>query len=33
MRLLTTRQTGFQSVAVWGNKSEVEFRVTGAIHA
>ncbi|MDB6133566.1 MAG: symbB [Verrucomicrobiales bacterium] len=33
MRLLTTRQTAFQSVAVWGNESEVEFRVTGAIHA
>jgi len=33
MRHLTTRQTAFQSIAVWGNQREVEFRVTGAIHA
>jgi spermidine synthase len=33
MRHLTTRQTAFQSIAVWGDKREVEFRVTGAIHA
>jgi spermidine synthase len=33
MRLLTTRQTAFQSIAVWGDRREVEFRVTGAIHA
>ncbi len=33
MRLLTTRNTSFQSIAVWGDKNEVEFRVTGAIHA
>ena len=31
--LLETRQTAHQSVAVWGNGLEVEFRVTGAIHA
>jgi spermidine synthase len=30
---LETRQTAHQSVAVWGNDEEVEFRVTGAIHA
>ncbi len=30
---LETRQTAHQSVAVWGNGAEVEFRVTGAIHA
>ena len=28
-----TRDTAHQSVAVWGNEAEVEFRVTGAIHA
>src|SRR5688572_16741378 len=33
MRLLTTRNTAFQSIAVWGDQREVEFRVTGAIHA
>ena len=33
MRLLTTRHTAFQSIAVWGDAREVEFRVTGAIHA
>ncbi len=33
MRLLTTRNTAFQSIAVWGDKQEVEFRVTGANHA
>ncbi|MES2705686.1 MAG: methyltransferase domain-containing protein [Verrucomicrobiota bacterium] len=33
MRHLTTRRTAFQSVAVWGDDQEVEFRVTGAIHA
>jgi len=33
MRLLTTRHTEFQSIAVWGDSREVEFRVTGAIHA
>ena len=33
MRHLITRQTAFQSIAVWGDKREVEFRVTGAIHA
>ena len=33
MRHLTTRQTAFQSIAVWGDAREVEFRVTGAIHA
>ncbi len=30
---LETCQTAHQSVAVWGNGEEVEFRVTGAIHA
>lgn len=30
---LETCQTAHQSVAVWGNGREVEFRVTGAIHA
>lgn len=30
---LETRQTAHQSIAVWGNGREVEFRVTGAIHA
>lgn len=30
---LTTRQTPYQSIAVWGDEREVEFRVTGAIHA
>lgn len=30
---LETRQTAHQSVAVWGDEREVEFRVTGAIHA
>ena len=33
MRLLTTRQTAFQRVEVWGTKHEIEFRVTGATHA
>lgn len=33
MRLITTRQTAFQSVSVWGSAHETEFRVTGAIHA
>lgn len=33
MRLLTTRQTAYQSVSVWGGRHETEFRVTGAIHA
>lgn len=33
MRHLTTCQTAFQSIAVWGDEREVEFRVTGAIHA
>ncbi len=33
MRHLTTRQTAFQTISVWGDKREVEFRVTGAIHA
>jgi spermidine synthase len=33
MRHLTTSQTAFQSIAVWGDQREVEFRVTGAIHA
>ena len=33
MRALTTRQSDFQRIAVWGDKREVEFRVTGAIHA
>ncbi|HWB02022.1 MAG TPA: hypothetical protein VG796_03295 [Verrucomicrobiales bacterium] len=33
MRHLTTRHTPFQSIAVWGNRKEIEFRVTGAIHA
>jgi spermidine synthase len=28
-----TRNTAYQSVAVWGNEAEIEFRVTGAIHA
>ncbi len=30
---LETRQTAHQAVAVWGNGREIEFRVTGAIHA
>lgn len=33
MRHLTTCSTAFQSIAVWGNVREVEFRVTGAVHA
>ena len=33
LRHLETRQTAHQSVAVWGDGHEVEFRVTGAIHA
>lgn len=33
MHHFVTRHTGFQSIAVWGNVREVEFRVTGAIHA
>jgi spermidine synthase len=33
LRHLETRQTAHQSVAVWGDGAEVEFRVTGAIHA
>lgn len=33
MRHITTCQTAFQSIAVWGNQREIEFRVTGAIHA
>ena len=33
LRHLETRRTAHQSVAVWGDDREVEFRVTGAIHA
>ena len=33
MRLLQTRHTPYQEIAVWGGPDEVEFRVTGAIHA
>ena len=33
LRHLETRRTAHQSVAVWGDEREVEFRVTGAIHA
>lgn len=33
LRHLETRQTAYQSVAVWGDGREVEFRVTGANHA
>ncbi len=33
LKHLETRRTAWQSVAVWGNDREVEFRVTGAIHA
>lgn len=32
-RHIETHQTAHQSAAVWGNAAEVEFRVTGAIHA
>ena len=33
LRHLETRRTSHQSVAVYGDEREVEFRVTGAIHA
>ncbi len=33
LKLLETRQTAHQSVGVYGDGTEVEFRVTGAIHA
>ena len=33
LRPLEIRRTAHQSVAVWGDGQEVEFRVTGAIHA
>ncbi len=33
IRPLETRRTAHQTVAVWGDEREVEFRVTGAIHA
>jgi spermidine synthase len=33
MRHLTTRHTPYQSIAVWGDRHEIEFRVTGAVHA
>ncbi len=33
MRHLTTIRTAFQDIAVWKSAREVEFRVTGAIHA
>lgn len=33
MKLLETRRTTHQSVGVWGDGKEIEFRVTGAIHA
>ncbi|HEX2748065.1 MAG TPA: fused MFS/spermidine synthase [Verrucomicrobiales bacterium] len=33
MQHLTTRHTPYQSIAVWGDEHEIEFRVTGAIHA
>lgn len=33
MRRLSTRNTPFQRVEVWGTPEETEFRVTGAIHA
>ncbi len=33
MRHLATRHTPYQSIAVWGDWHEVEFRVTGATHA
>lgn len=33
LSLLETRRTACQSIAVWGDEREVEFRVTGAVHA
>lgn len=33
MRHIATRNTAFQQIAIWGDKREVEFRVTGATHA
>lgn len=33
MRLLTKRVTPWQTIEVWGDRFEREFRVTGAIHA
>ena len=33
MQRLAIRQTPFQRIEVWGTPDEVEFRVTGAIHA
>ena len=33
MKHLRTTRTPYQEIAVWGNRDEVEFRVTGAIHA
>jgi spermidine synthase len=33
MRILTTKLTPFQQIEVWGDRNEVEFRVTGATHA
>jgi spermidine synthase len=33
LKHLETRRTAHQSVGVWGDGKEVEFRVTGAIHA
>ncbi len=33
MRRITTEQTDFQRIEVWGSDQEIEFRVAGAIHA
>jgi spermidine synthase len=33
MRHIVTRQTPYQSIDVWGDRHEIEFRVTGAVHA
>jgi spermidine synthase len=33
MKRITTEQTDFQKIEVWGSQEEIEFRVAGAIHA
>ena len=33
MKRITTEQTDFQRIEVWGSAQEIEFRVAGAIHA
>ncbi len=33
MRRISTQKTPYQTIEIWGNADEVEFRVAGAIHA